>query len=324
MNATEAAKQCLADSGLSASYEEKAHEVCGTTDAIELKFFPLSGHEMAVVRVSLPSHETTIEFIPVSPRFASLTRAAVPRQSSVSVQSSAKARPALSLENSSPLPGGVEAPSRQDRESRQDQQAISRIRTGTEPAPAPRGASGDATNSRLSRAAIASFLLVIVAFLPGMTDGLLLLLSALVLGHYSNHAIRRSSGGLKGRGLAYAALVFSYLGLAMVLHSQFVTAPKLREKLRTSKAKSSMRQLSLALHIYAGDHGRFPDSLATLLQTPDTAQFLQETGQRRAGNGLVDPWGNDFEYSGNQDSFSLRSLGPDRKKSPDDLITNER
>lgn len=126
-------------------------------------------------------------------------------------------------------------------------------------AAAPQGTSG---------LAIAS---LICGFLGFVTFGLAGL-PAIITGHLSLSAIRKSGGSLGGRGMAIAGLVMGYLGFVLVfvaiLASLAVPAfSAVQQKGVQMKVVTNARQLVLGMRQYAADHeGKFPPSIETLYE----------------------------------------------------------
>ncbi|MBI3986876.1 MAG: type II secretion system major pseudopilin GspG [Lentisphaerae bacterium] len=90
------------------------------------------------------------------------------------------------------------------------------------------------------------------------------------------------------------------------------------EKARINAAKTSVANLGLAIKMYEVENGSFPPSLQALLtKTP-------------AGHGPYadkidkDPWTRDFVYTLRDDTFEIKSLGPDGADGTADDISNLR
>jgi len=115
-------------------------------------------------------------------------------------------------------------------------------------APAPTPSSSPPPTSGL---AVASLVVGILAL------GGLLAIPGLILGIVALVKVNRSQGRLWGRGLAWAGIGLSSLGLlaslflAAVLFPVFVRA---REAAKTATCLSNVKQLSLAVIMYAQDH----------------------------------------------------------------------
>ncbi len=105
-----------------------------------------------------------------------------------------------------------------------------------------------------------------------------------------------------------------------------VAVPKLSGRVKQSQvaaARAGIENVSTALRLYELDMGQFPSSLQGLVQNPGGTKGWRgpylEKGMPK------DPWGNDYVYASpgnnNQQSFDLKSLGPDGVDSADD-VTN--
>jgi len=79
----------------------------------------------------------------------------------------------------------------------------------------------------------------------------LLSVVAVILGHLSLSEIRRSAGGLKGRGMAVAGLVLGYLGLMVAI--AFIARMHVAG-VNTSDAPNSVRAIVVAEHRYQANN----------------------------------------------------------------------
>ena len=107
------------------------------------------------------------------------------------------------------------------------------------------------------------------------------------------------------------------------------------DKARVSTTRTKIVRIEQALEFYQMDNARFPtsdqglDALANKPSAPPVPRAFTPGGYIKA-DGLVDPWGQPFEYripgSNNPHSFDLWSLGPDGVEGGDDIAnwtTNE-
>lgn len=84
---------------------------------------------------------------------------------------------------------------------------------------------------------------------------------------------------------------------------------------RTETARAQIGALVTAVELYALDNGTYPASsqgLAVLVQKPANANRWNGP-YLKSGSGLVDPWGNHYQYNrpGRSGPFEIFSLGRD-------------
>jgi hypothetical protein len=120
---------------------------------------------------------------------------------------------------------------------------------------------------------------------------------AIILGHLSVAEIRKSSGRLKGEGLAIAGLILGYFGLAAIPVALIVAAivmPNLRSArmaANESSAVMSVRQVVSAEIVFSSSHPQegYTCNLADLAKAELIDPKLSAFGQKK---------GYDFELSG--------------------------
>ncbi len=149
------------------------------------------------------------------------------------------------------------------------------------PAPVPPAPE----EARTSGKAVASLLLSFFSFL--LFPGIL----AVVLGHISRSEIRKSSGRLKGAGVALAGLILGYAGIVFLPFLLIIAAIAIPNLLRArlaaneASAVGCLRTINTAVVVYKSSYRRgFPVSLlamgpATTGKTPsaDAADLIDET-----------------------------------------------
>ena len=115
----------------------------------------------------------------------------------------------------------------------------------------------------VSGLAIASMVLGILGLFIGIPA-----IPAIICGHYSLTAIKRSAGDLSGRGMAVAGLVMGYITLLMIVIIGGLAAVALPvywrsvEKGCAAQDLSHAKQIALAIKLYAIDnHDRTPPDL---------------------------------------------------------------
>ncbi len=100
-----------------------------------------------------------------------------------------------------------------------------------------------------------------------------------------------------------------------------VAIPRLGGRVRQaeiSRAQADIQSIGLALRMYELDNGEYPSSLDALVSNPGARNW---NGPYLEGGLPTDPWGNAYLYTRTENSYSLRSLGPDGVQSDAD-ITN--
>lgn len=146
-------------------------------------------------------------------------------------------------------------------------------------APASPGPAGELQTSGM---AVASFILGLLFFVFPAA------ILAVVFGHLSRSAIRKSAGRLKGSGLALAGLILGYFGVSilpvLVMIIAAIAIPNLlRSRIAANEASAvgSLRTLTLAVVTYASTYGHYPATL-TALGPPRSGP------QNENGAGLID------------------------------------
>lgn len=93
------------------------------------------------------------------------------------------------------------------------------------------------------------------------------------------------------------------------------------EQAKQARAESDVNNISIALRLFEVDNGRYPASLAELLQAP--AGTTNWRGPYLEKGIPKDPWNNEYRYqfpgTRNRHAFDLWSLGPDGVDSGDDI-----
>lgn len=100
-----------------------------------------------------------------------------------------------------------------------------------------------------------------------------------------------------------------------------VAIPRLGGRVRQaeiSRAQADIQSIGLALRMYELDNGEYPSSLDALVSNPGARNW---NGPYLESGLPIDPWGNAYLYARTDNSYSLRSLGPDGVQSDAD-ITN--
>ncbi len=123
--------------------------------------------------------------------------------------------------------------------------------------------------------------------------------------------------GREGFTLIEILLVVVIIGILAA-----VAVPKLSGRVgqaQVNAAKASIEAIGLAVNMYEVDNGKFPDSLQNLLTKGGeinwNGPYLEKATK--------DPWGNDFQYTKNGNSYSIVSAGPDGTfGSEDDVKSN--
>lgn len=148
---------------------------------------------------------------------------------------------------------------------------------------------------------------------------------AIILGHLSLSAIKKSAGALGGRGMAITGLITGYLMIAAIpiiaiLASLAVPAfSAMQQKAIQAKTMSNAKQIVLGMRQYAAEHeGRLPPSLEKLVEDQFVDErLLAESATTPSANHYGQGW--DYRGAGMKDtdagaSIVLVSLKGDRAK----------
>lgn len=86
--------------------------------------------------------------------------------------------------------------------------------------------------------------------------------------------------------ISFAVITF----LALILSSdlRLLFDSKYLNEAKVGRAKADIMQLSEAAEVYRNKHGEYPESLKDLVG----GGYIEH----EAGNPLIDPWGNDYQY----------------------------
>ncbi len=136
-------------------------------------------------------------------------------------------------------------------------------------------AQGPVVAGKTSGLAIASLVLGAC----GILCGFIVTVPGIILGIVGLRQINRSAGQVTGRGLAIAGIALSSAFLVL----QLIVLPVLlmpalgraRVHARSAACKNNLKQIGLAVHMYAADHAEeFPEDLALLF----VEEHLQDPG----------------------------------------------
>lgn len=121
------------------------------------------------------------------------------------------------------------------------------------------GSSGGAETSGMAIASLVCGLFFLVFPAP---------ILAVIFGHISRSAIRRSAGRLKGSGMALTGLMLGYVGVCilpiLILAIAIPNLVRSRAILDEDSAADSLRALNTAAKTYASTYGTFPPNLAAM------------------------------------------------------------
>ena len=112
--------------------------------------------------------------------------------------------------------------------------------------------------------------------------------------------------------------------LVIVILGMLVAVAGVAVKNKTKRAgvvatRTTLAAISSALDAYEVDMGVYPSSLQELLTSNGNSSWQ---GPYLKGKELpVDAWGNQIQYTKQEDSYELRSLGPDGVSSSDDITS---
>jgi general secretion pathway protein G len=105
-----------------------------------------------------------------------------------------------------------------------------------------------------------------------------------------------------------------------------MVVPRLRgvaDRAKTTKAQADIQELKQALDRYYLDNGSYPTTdqgLAALITPPTSGRVPNNYEQGGYIEKLpADPWGNQYFYQSDGNSYTLKSFGPDGVQSGDDI-----
>ncbi len=113
---------------------------------------------------------------------------------------------------------------------------------------------------------------LVLGILSVMCFGLFAGIPAIILGHTAHRRARRMPAKYAGSGLAIAGFVMGYVSLitTFILAGMLLPAlAKAKGRAQSIACMNNMKQLGLALRIYANDHGdQFPFNVSTNESSP--------------------------------------------------------
>lgn len=105
-----------------------------------------------------------------------------------------------------------------------------------------------------------------------------------------------------------------------------MVVPRLRgvaDRAKTTKAQADIQELKQALDRYYLDNGSYPTTdqgLNALITPPTTGRPVNNYEQGGYIEKLPsDPWGNQYFYQSDGNTYALKSFGPDGVQSADDI-----
>lgn len=105
-----------------------------------------------------------------------------------------------------------------------------------------------------------------------------------------------------------------------------MVVPRLRgvaDRAKTTKAQADIQELKQALDRYYLDNGSYPTTdqgLNALVTPPSTGRQASNYEQGGYIEKLpADPWGNQYFYQSDGNTYALKSFGPDGIQSADDI-----
>jgi type IV pilus assembly protein PilA len=164
------------------------------------------------------------------------------------------------------------------------QQSIAMPGTGTSTAQPPVNPASQQTEGKAVASLILGILsLTIFSFIAGIP--------AIVLGHLSRSAIKKSMGRLKGEGMALAGLIMGYISLAaipLVLIIAAIAIPNLlRARIAANEAAAvaSVRTIAIAAIEYKTEHPDtgYPESLQAMSSGNSTLSDAQLGSGMKSG-----------------------------------------
>ena len=91
-----------------------------------------------------------------------------------------------------------------------------------------------------------------------------------------------------------------------------IAVPRLGGRVGQSQvaaARASVGAIGTAIDLYETDNGKLPDSLQSLVTKGSESNWNGPYVKK--AEALKDPWGNDFQYSKQGNTYTVASAGPD-------------
>ena len=101
-----------------------------------------------------------------------------------------------------------------------------------------------------------------------------------------------------------------------------VALPRLggrKREAEISSAKGSIAGISVGIDLYETDNGQLPESLNNLITKGSENNW--NGPYMRDGKVPMDPWGTAYQYNKKENSYEIRSAGPDKSFGTTDDVT---
>ena len=119
-----------------------------------------------------------------------------------------------------------------------------------------------------------------------------------------NKQVRRRSAGFT---LIEILLVVTIIGILAALALPNFTGKMGKAQIQAALAGAA--SIGTAIDLYETDNGKLPESLQNLI-TKGSEPFWDGPYLKKV-EGLKDPWGNEYQYSKQGNSYTVVSAGPD-------------
>ncbi len=150
------------------------------------------------------------------------------------------------------------------------------------------------------------------------------LLLAIVLGTIACYKISRNREHLKGRRWAISGIIIGGLFLIVIIATSAPKFWKASQKATQAQAVGEIESMAEALQEYYNDVGHYPSTVAGLkvlrmriaTDDPDNkygGPYLLLGHTKYVDNIPLDPWGNEYQYTSDGQSFTILSYGADGK-----------
>lgn len=150
------------------------------------------------------------------------------------------------------------------------------------------------------------------------------LLLAIILGSIACYKVSKNKEHLRGKNWAISGIVVGSLLLILIIS---ISAPKFwkaSQKSRIGTVEADVDILAETLQRYHEDVGHYPSTSAGLkvirtrdpIDDPDNkwnGPYLLFAQRKYVNNVPVDPWGNEYQYTSDGQSFTILSYGADGK-----------